>query len=935
MNQDKFANLPITSKLRRLQAVTVGLALLFTLLISSATEFWKERGQIIADTKSTGNMIGFNAGAALLFNDSRSATDILAALRSKPNVIAGQLYTIEGIRFADYIGEGFADFVTKNHFATIPSSLAEAQNQLQLNRFEIMTHTAIQTVYQNGEPAGYLYLVIDLRPMWWGLANNLGQISLFTLVAFMLSAFYGRRLAALISAPLISLSQLAQQVSREKDYTVRAEGEGKDEIGQLVKSFNQMIEQIHERDEELEKQRDQLEEKVEIRTADLRHSVEEAHAANLAKSQFLATMSHEIRTPMNGVLGMTELLLSTVLTATQRQYTETVFSSAEALLTLINDILDFSKIEAGKLELEEIDFNLSELIDHLTGLFFDRAHSKNIGFSCSIDANVPHAVRGDPYRLRQVLTNLLSNAIKFTDTGSVKLHVSKVDTIDCGPIVKACRVCNYPEEICLSFRVTDTGIGIAPEAMEKLFKSFSQADGSTTRKYGGSGLGLAISKELSELMGGTIGVESQPGVFTAFIVHLPFRKAVAPVPSQTLQKTDLLGKRAIIVEDNPTNAKILTNYLLNLGMNSRIAENGSRALEILEESVESGKLYDFALLDMKMQGMNGVELCRQLRNDKRFEKMRIVIVTSNAYDDELASFRDSGCDLYLTKPLRKRNLQDALLKLIAEKPAEKSTSISLQDAKILLAEDNPINQEIVKAILRVIGCDVKVAANGIEAVDFYKRGGIDLILMDCMMPEMDGYMATQEIRAIEKSEGSREIPIVALTANAMEGDREKCIAAGMSDYLAKPISIDVLRDKVITLLKTQTADMKLEPDKALPGQKLTDTDRFDPEALNTLRKMGGDDLVTNLVGLFQRSSVQLIEKLHEAMDEQNPEAVRFAAHSLKSAAANVGVLHLSELARNLEHEARVGSLTFDKQLVENIENEFQQVLPILLQQDLS
>ncbi|WP_019865280.1 hybrid sensor histidine kinase/response regulator [Methylovulum miyakonense] len=925
MRRQHFADLPITSKLRRLQALTVGMALVFTLLVSSFTEFWKERGQIVADIKTTGNMIGFNAAAALLFNDSRSATDILAALRSKPNIIAAELYTSEGVQFADYVGERFADFITKNHFSTVPGTLVEAQSQLQENRFELLTHTEVQPVYQNGEAAGYLYMVVDLRPMWWGLFYNWGQISLVTLAAFLLSSFYGRRLATLISAPVIRLSQLAQQVSREKNYTVRAEGEGQDEIGQLVKSFNQMIGQIHERDEQLERQRGQLEHEVEIRTADLRHSVEEAHAANLAKSQFLATMSHEIRTPMNGVLGMTELLLSTELTETQRQYTETVFSSADALLTLINDILDFSKIEAGKLELEEIDFNLPELIDHLTGLFFDRAHSKNIELSCTLETNVPHSVRGDPYRLRQILTNLLSNAVKFTDVGSVRLHVSKLENEHYG----------LGDSFYLNFRISDTGIGIKPDAMAKLFKSFSQADGSTTRKYGGSGLGLAISKELTELMGGTINVESKVGAYTAFILHLPLRKALAAVPSQTLQKTDLLGKRALIVEDNPTNAKILTNYLLNLGMNSRLAETGMRALEILDQSVRLGQSYDFALVDMKMLGMNGAELCQQIRNDSRFAKMRIVIITSSAYDDELDSFRISGCDLYLHKPLRKRILQEALLKLIAENQTDTSLETGLQDAHILLAEDNPINQEIVKAILKVIGCHVEVAVNGYEALDIFKRGNIDLILMDCMMPEMDGYTATHEIRVLEQKSGEGPVPIVALTANAMEGDREKCLDAGMTDYLAKPISIEVLRDKVISLLKAKKTAIKRESDKLFSQQAYTDTGRFDPTPLNTLRKMGGDTLVANLLQMFQSSSAQLIEKLRVAMIEQDGEAVRQAAHSLKSAAANVGVLCLAEMARNLEHGARDGSLEFDKGLVENMNNEFQQVLPILLQQDLS
>jgi methyl-accepting chemotaxis protein len=303
MKLQKFANLPITSKLRRLQAMTVGLALVFTLLISSVTQVWQERHELLADVRSTGNMIGFNASAALLFGDNRSATDILATLRGKPDIIAAQLYTIKGAPFAYYIAG--------NHAFTFPESLSEAENQPQQKHNMLMINTVIQSIQQNGDTVGYLYLAVDLRPLWWGVFSNIGQISLVMLVAFLLSVFYGQRMAVLISAPLTRLSLLAQQVSREKNYTVRAKGEGEDEdeIGQLVKSFNQMIEQVQERDAKLEKQREQLEKEVEVRTADLRNALVDAQAANAAKSQFLANMSHEIRTPMNGVLARRSLNL--------------------------------------------------------------------------------------------------------------------------------------------------------------------------------------------------------------------------------------------------------------------------------------------------------------------------------------------------------------------------------------------------------------------------------------------------------------------------------------------------------------------------------------------------------------------------------------------------------------------------------------------------
>ena len=915
MKKQKFANIPITNKLRRLQAVTVGLALVFTLIISSITEIWKESRQILTDVESTGSMIGYNATAALLFNDSKSATGILTALRSKPSIIAACLYTTEGVPFAQY--------VANKHVVNFPSLISEAENKLQQNRKVLLTYTVIQSIQQDGDMAGYLYMVIDLRQMWWNLFGNLGQISLVMLAAFLLSVFYGQRLANLISAPLIRLSLLAQQVSREKNYSVRAEGEGDDETGQLVKSFNQMIAQIQERDTELENHRDRLESEVELRTADLKSAVLEAQAASIAKSQFLATMSHEIRTPMNGVLGMTELLLGTELTLTQRQYAEMAFSSADSLLTIINDILDISKIEAGKLELEVIDFNLTDLTDQLTAMFFDRANSKNIELSYDIDPSVPNEVRGDPYRLRQILTNLLANAIKFTDSGSVKLHVSQADAGQDG----------LSGAVYLNFHVCDTGIGIASDTMSKLFKLFSQADSSTTRKYGGTGLGLIICKELSELMGGTIHVQSKPGEGTVFIVQLPLRKALAPVPYKLHRDDNLRSKRALIVEDNPTNAKILASYLINFGMNYRIAENGVRALEILDQTARFGENFDIALIDMKMLGMSGAELSQHIRNDARFTKMHIIIITSSGTQDELASIRASGCDMHLHKPLRKRTLQDALLNMISKKQSSNELHNRLQGLRVLLAEDNPVNQEIGKTMLNVMGCDVEVAVNGLDALNIFKLGKTDLILMDCMMPEMDGYSAAREIRILEKATGGSPIPILALTANAMEGDREKCLAAGMSDYLAKPFLQQALRNKIISLLESKS--LRITPEPGSSSSQTAKPASFDPEPLKTLRKMGGDALVSRLLQLFRSSSSLQIEKLQEGIIEQNAEAVRHAAHTLKSAAANVGGVKLAELARNIELAARDGSLTFDKKLGETLKTEFQEVLQVFSELELS
>jgi signal transduction histidine kinase/DNA-binding response OmpR family regulator/HPt (histidine-containing phosphotransfer) domain-containing protein len=968
-----FERSGLSQKLTAITVLSTGSALLLVFIAFAATSVISHTDGERKQLASLAGVIGTNSVNALLFADRKQAEQTLAALNVKDDIVQAVLFDRDGKQFARYSAPLRGGREPAPVPDLDPQRLAgiDAEGGAPAATLWSGSVRLYLPVRSNQYLIGAVMIEGGRTQMWLQILKNLGAAGIAAVLSFVIALLMAARFKRSIAEPIVKLVAAAQQISSSQVCSYRIAHQRSDELGTLLDSFNDMLAQIEGRDAKLAQYRDQLERQVSVRTEQLEKAKNAAEAASRAKSAFLATMSHEIRTPMNGVLGMTELLLSTALNEQQRHYTSMVKRSGEHLLVIINDILDFSKIEAGKLTVEYIPVNFREIMDDIDNVFSPQAQAKGIRLEFVLAHDIPIAIYGDPNRLRQVINNLLGNAIKFTESGKVTVKVAVVG--------------EDAQSVRLRFEVQDTGIGVSPEARARIFDSFSQADGSTTRKHGGTGLGLAISKQLVELMGGQIGIDNALTQGSIFWFAVNFDKRRVDSDDPFFQPHLTQGIRALIVDENPASRAELERQLSGWHI-AHACATAVQALPLLQQAANSGAPYDVALLDMDLPRTSGLALAAAIRTDPALASLRLLLLSTERAAADNVQRREAGVAYQLIKPARDCDLFEAIVApprsegargggagiagmlhasdaVRAERAANSGMPpVPQQHApqppapparqrarrKVLLAEDNPVNVEVASAMLEGLGLDVSRAGNGEEALRSVRQADFDLVLMDCQMPVMDGFAATSEIRRHEQQHGrARQLPIIAITANALQGDRESCLAAGMDDYLSKPFTQQALGQTLSRWIKLPRAVPAADdaPAPSMPGpdagQRLVaraatssapaappalgQVNRQALENIRALSAANGDALLDRVLHAFIEDTPGHFKTLQQAIAAANTSNIRKAAHSLKSSSANVGAETLAQLCKDMEQLGRSDIIEGTAGLLAAMESEFQAV----------